>query len=273
MPSEVERRRAARRGDAGRPMSRLLCCRRHRARRDMGAALSLHPPIEGHHIVGCVFQEGESCDGAGGPAAPPTMADVIRERKKKAGGAGLATLRRRIAAAARRHSDSRPDRGCEHARFIRSVVSSWRLAEVFLLCQELEAGAALRDLVTQAELAREPAVALPAALHAQAQDRRWCDVQLCGAGWVLPAHRALLAARCSYFRALLHRHPSGGCRVPLDGPCANMSRAECEALLAALYAGPAAHCRAARHDRHCERGFSSDGNLDIINVEGTGCEY
>lgn len=47
--------------------------------------------------------------------------------------------------------------GCEHARFIRSVVSSWRLAEVFLLCEELEAGAALRDLATQAELAREPA--------------------------------------------------------------------------------------------------------------------
>lgn len=90
------------------------------------------------------------------------------------------------------------------------MVSSWRLAEVFLLCQELEAGAALRDLVTQAELAREPAVALPAALHAQVQDRRWCDVQLGGAGWALPAHRALLAARCSYFRALLHRHPRYG---------------------------------------------------------------
>lgn len=42
---------------------------------------------------------------------------------------------------------------------------------------------------------------------------------------------------------------SGGCRVPLDGPCANISRAECEALLAALYAGPAAHCRASRHER------------------------
>ena len=61
--------------------------------------------------------------------------------------------------------------GCEHARFIRSVVSSWRLAEVFLLCEELEAGAALRDLVTQAELAREPAGALHADLAQAYKDR------------------------------------------------------------------------------------------------------
>lgn len=56
--------------------------------------------------------------------------------------------------------------GCEHARFIRGVVSSWRLGEVFVLGEELEAGAALRDLVTQAELAREPAAALHADLAA-----------------------------------------------------------------------------------------------------------
>ncbi|CAG9122972.1 unnamed protein product [Plutella xylostella] len=74
-------------------MSALLCCRRPRAA-DMGAALS---------------QEG-SCEAAGLPQ-PPTMADVIRERKKKGGGAALGTLRRRIAAAARRPRDPRPDRG------------------------------------------------------------------------------------------------------------------------------------------------------------------
>ncbi|CAG4970231.1 unnamed protein product [Colias eurytheme] len=174
-------------------MSRLLCCLRAR-RHDMGAALS-HP------------QEGEACDGGGLPASPPTMADVIRERKKKAGGAGLGTLRRRIAAAARRPRDSRPDRGCEHARFIRSVVSSWRLAEVFLLCEELEAGAALRDLVTQAELAREPAARLHADLAQLLAERLWCDVEVVGAGWSLGAHRAVLAARCTYFRDLLLRYP------------------------------------------------------------------
>lgn len=66
--------------------------------------------------------------------------------------------------------------GCEHARFIRSVVSSWRLAEVFVLCEQLEAGAALRDLVTQAELAREPAPALHQDL-AQAYRDRYHQIQ------------------------------------------------------------------------------------------------
>lgn len=51
------------------------------------------------------------------------------------------------------------------------MVSSWRLAEVFLLCEELEAGAALRDLATQADLAREPARALHADLAAAYKDR------------------------------------------------------------------------------------------------------
>ncbi|KAL0858654.1 hypothetical protein ABMA27_012480 [Loxostege sticticalis] len=228
----------------------LLCCLCRARRLDMGVALS---------------QEGESCDGAGLPAAPPTMADVIRERKKKAGGAGLGTLRRRIAAAARRPRDSRPDRGCEHARFIRSVVSTWRLAEVFLLCEDLEAGAALRDLVTQAELAREPAAALHADLARAYNERWWCDVELVGAGWSVCAHRAVLAARCTYFRDLLKRYPPSVYRVPLDGACAALSRSEVCASVCALYA---CTCTAPPHANKWECGPNADGDLDIINGDG-----
>ncbi|CAH0602480.1 unnamed protein product [Chrysodeixis includens] len=240
-------------------MSRLLCCLRER-RADMGAALS-HP------------QEGEACDGAGVAAAPPTMADVIRERKKKAAGSGLGTLRRRIALV-RRPRDNRPDRGCEHARFIRSVVSSWRLAEVFLLCEELEAAAALRDLVTQAELAREPAAALHADLAAAYKDRWWCDVELVGAGWSLAAHRALLAARCTYFRDLLQRYPPPCVRVPLEGAGGALSRSELEAALLALYAGPSLSarrplCAVCASAPEWERG-GAEGDLDIISGENSG---
>ncbi|XP_068627178.1 BTB/POZ domain-containing protein 7 [Battus philenor] len=237
-------------------MSRLLCCLRAR-RHDMGAALS-----QPH--------EAEGCDGVAEPVAPPTMADVIRERKKKAGGAALGTLRRRLVAAARRPRDPRPDRGCEHARFIRSVVSSWRLAEVFVLCEQLEAGAALRDLATQAELAREPAAALHADLAAIHRDRWLCDVELVGAGWSLAAHRAILAARCSYFRDLLQRYPSA-CRVPLEGAGASLCREELELCVAALYAGPSACARRLLCDlcSKWERGPKLEPDLDIISGEGT----
>nr|XP_032528353.1 uncharacterized protein LOC116778454 [Danaus plexippus plexippus] len=242
-------------GDVFRPMSRLLCCLLVR-RPDMGAALS-HP------------QEGEACD-AGVPPSPPTMADVIRERKKKAGGAGLGTLRRRLAAATRRPRDSRPDRGtgCEHARFIRSVVSTWRLSEVFLLREELEAGAALRDLATQAELAREPAPALHADLLELFRERWWCDVELVGKGFALPAHRVILAARCSYFRELLMRYPNS-CRVPLEGAGGSLPREELEAAVVAMYAGPAALRSGARCDACCKWERGSEAELDIISVENS----
>lgn len=205
-------------------MSRLLCCLCAPVA-NMGAALS-HP------------QEGDICDGVGGPPAPPTMADVIRERKKKAGGAALGTLRRRLAAATRRPRDSQPDRGCEHGRYIRSVVGDWQLPEVVVLCEEMEAGAALRDLLTQAELAREPAPALHADLAALLHDACWCDVELIGAGWSLAAHRAVLAARSHYFRDLLRGRPPGFCRVPLEGAGASLSREELVAGVRMLYSGP-----------------------------------
>ncbi|XP_026325472.1 BTB/POZ domain-containing protein 7 [Hyposmocoma kahamanoa] len=225
----------------------------------MGAALS-HP------------QDGEACDGAVVVVEPPTMADVIRERKKKAGGAGLGTLRRRLAAAARRPRDARPDRGtgCEHARFIRGVVASWRLAEVRVLCEELEAGAALRDLATQAELAREPAPRLHADLAKAMRDRRWYDVELVGSGWSVRAHRAVLASRCSYFRDLLAKYPSGSVTVALDGVGANLSREEMELVLVALYAGASNICKPHHHDFYQWGGLGSDNDLDIINVDNTG---
>lgn len=231
-------------------MSRLLCCLCAPVA-NMGAALS-HP------------QEGDICDGVGGPPAPPTMADVIRERKKKAGGAALGTLRRRLAAATRRPRDSQPDRGCEHGRYIRSVVGDWQLPEVVVLCEEMEAGAALRDLLTQAELAREPAPALHADLAALLHDACWCDVELIGAGWSLAAHRAVLAARSHYFRDLLRGRPPGFCRVPLEGAGASLSREELVAGVRMLYSGPL-YC-------HTCHKYERSGGAEADEAEcGAGC--
>ncbi|XP_050677939.1 BTB/POZ domain-containing protein 7 [Leptidea sinapis] len=235
-------------------MSRLLCCLRvRRARDDMGAALERQQVGDASDRTVC--------------GAPPTMADVIRERKKKAGGAALGTLRRRLAAAARRSRDAGPERGCEHARFLRSVVATWRPAEVVVLGEQLEALAALRDLHAQAALAREPARPLAADLARLRHARLACDVELRGAGFSLPAHRAVLLARCDHFRDLLRRHPASA-RVPLEGVSASLSRAQLEAVLHALYAGappPADHagslrnCRGGGGGRHASLAMLDDG--------------
>ncbi|GBP92041.1 hypothetical protein EVAR_63720_1 [Eumeta japonica] len=146
-------------------------------------------------------------------------------------------------------------RGCEHGRQLRAIVSSWRVAEVAALRDELEAAAALRDLATQAELAREPAPRLHAALWALHADGWGCDTQLQHRGALFNVHRALLAARCSYFRDLLGNRPDIHGRYRTDGACALLSVEELEAALAALYGGPdyAARAGAGRRCGTCSR--------------------
>lgn len=56
-------------------------------------------------------------------------------------------------------------------------------------------------------------------------------MELVGAGWALGAHRAVLAARCTYFRDLLQRYPAGCGRVPLEGAAAGLSLPELQASL------------------------------------------
>ncbi|CAH2217597.1 jg13526 [Pararge aegeria aegeria] len=149
--------------------------------------------------------EGDACDGV--LASPPTMADVIRERKKKAGGAGLGTLRRRLAAAARRPRDARPDR----AKFVVNVSSCVRVplegaggslsrAEADAVLLTLYAGSAAPRLATCDTCAGE-----------------LCDARLSWAEGAaassygfrsaleLPCHRLLLAARSRFFRSVMSR--------------------------------------------------------------------
>ncbi|KAG6465527.1 hypothetical protein O3G_MSEX015208, partial [Manduca sexta] len=59
----------------------------------------------------------------------------------------------------------------------------------------------------------------------------------------------------------------GCCRVPLEGACAALSRAELEACVRALYAGPGGACRVC--DKYERSG--SEGELDIINVDNSSC--
>lgn len=169
----------------------------------------------------------------------PTMAEVIRERKKKGGmsASSLGTLRRKLANVARRQN-SNNDSGCEHGRYIRGVVSGWRVAEVCLLHEELRNGEILRDVTVQAELAREPAPAVHCDMLT-AYRNRWCaDIEMEYLGVVLPAHRAILCARSGYFRALLTaRDTRNGRRIRLDGLPSHFSVALLEAVLVAVYQG------------------------------------
>jgi len=86
---------------------------------------------------------------------------------------------------------------------MRDLLSGCSLAEVSALCEQYEALAALKDLSVQADLARPPASAKKLDLAALFEARVAADVELVYAGACFPAHRAILAARCPYFRQVI----------------------------------------------------------------------
>ncbi|CAG5015847.1 unnamed protein product [Parnassius apollo] len=160
--------------------------------------------------------------------------------------------------------------GCEHARFIRSVVSSWRLAEVFVLCEQLEAGrraarsarAGRAGTRAGARAARRPArcTARQVVVRRGAGGRR-----LVTGGTSCHTSRQVFvlqgtAAEVSQVVVC------SGCRVPLEGVGASLSKEELQASVRALYAGPAAprrlrpvlqmgeECKSGVRPRHHKRG-------------------
>ncbi|XP_075556472.1 BTB/POZ domain-containing protein 7 isoform X2 [Dermacentor variabilis] len=134
------------------------------------------------------------------PQIPPEMG------RKKRGVAPLLTLRKRLA---RRRW--RASKGFDHAQVFNDFLNSagWTVREVAALVHEYEATAALRELTAQADAARPPARSCRADLGRLLESRLCADVTLAYRGTAFPAHRALLSARCPFFRDLLSEAGGG----------------------------------------------------------------
>lgn len=157
------------------------------------------------------------------------MGVIIRDRKKKT--TGFATLRKKFI---RRRRSSKT---CDHGRMFRELVSDWSTLEVASLLEEYEALAALKDLSVQAELARPPAATFKQDLSSL-YDFKYCtDADLVYRGACFPIHRALLSARCPYFRDLLSGCPGYGARICLELRTSAIDVQMFSALLRYLYTG------------------------------------
>lgn len=160
---------------------------------------------------------------------PGAAGVVIRERRKKV--TGFATLKKKLI---RRRRSSK---ACDHGRVLREFVSNWSPIELSGLLEEYEALAALKDLSVQAELARPPATTFKQDL-AGLYDYKYCtDCELVFRGTVFPVHRALLSARCPYFRDLLAGCPGYGARICLELRSSPVDVALFSSLLRYLYTG------------------------------------
>lgn len=154
---------------------------------------------------------------------------VVRERKKKP--TGFATLKKKFI------RKRRSSKVCDHAKMLRELISVWSPLEVAALLEEFEALAALKDLCVQAELARPPAATFKQDLSAL-YDFKYCtDADLVYRSACFPIHRALLSARCPYFRDLLAGCPGYGARICLELRTATVDVQLFSALLRYLYTG------------------------------------
>ncbi|CAL8300327.1 unnamed protein product [Boreogadus saida] len=151
------------------------------------------------------------------------------DRKKKS--LGLATLKRRFI---KRRKSSR---SADHARQMRELLSGWDVRDANALVEEYEGTAALKELSFQASLARAEAPSLQRNLAALYQHKYCTDVDLIFQDTCFPAHRAVLAARCPFFKSLLSSSPGYGAEVLMDIETAGIDVSMFSALLHYLYTG------------------------------------
>ncbi|GCC27457.1 hypothetical protein chiPu_0005881 [Chiloscyllium punctatum] len=152
-----------------------------------------------------------------------------QDKKKKS--SGLATLKKRFIK--RRKSN----RSADHAKQMRELLSGWDVRDVNALVEEYEGTAALKELALQGNLARPDARTLQRDL-ADLYEYKYCtDVDLIFQDTCFPVHRAILAARCPFFKTLLSSSPEYGAEIMMDINTAGIDLPMFSALLHYLYTG------------------------------------
>ncbi|XP_051883053.1 BTB/POZ domain-containing protein 7 [Pristis pectinata] len=152
-----------------------------------------------------------------------------QDKKKKS--SGLATLKKKFIK--RRKSN----RSADHAKQMRELLSGWDVRDVNALVEEYEGTAALKELSLQGNLARPDARTLQRDL-ADLYEYKYCtDVDLIFQDTCFPVHRAILAARCPFFKMLLSSSPEYGAEIMMDINTAGIDLPMFSALLHYLYTG------------------------------------
>lgn len=117
-----------------------------------------------------------------------------REKKKSS---NLALLKKKLF---RRRKSAK---SADHAKHMRELLCGWDVRDVGLLVKQYEAALAVKELVFQACVARPEASRLNEDLAKLYQFKYCTDVDLIFQDTCFPVHRAILAARCPFFKTLL----------------------------------------------------------------------
>ncbi|GCC34784.1 BTB/POZ domain-containing protein 7-like [Chiloscyllium punctatum] len=120
-----------------------------------------------------------------------------QDKREKKRSSNLALLKKKLF---RRRKSAK---AADHAKHMRELLCSWDVRDVGLLVKQYEAALAVKELVIQACVARPEASRLNEDLAKLYQFKYCTDVDLVFQGTCFPVHRAILAARCPFFKTLL----------------------------------------------------------------------
>ncbi|XP_059841145.1 BTB/POZ domain-containing protein 7-like [Hypanus sabinus] len=120
-----------------------------------------------------------------------------QDKREKKRSSNLALLKKKLF---RRRKSAK---SADHAKHMRELLCSWDVRDVGLLVKQYEAALAVKELAIQACVARPEASRLNEDLAKLYQFKYCTDVDLIFQGTCFPVHRAILAARCPFFKTLL----------------------------------------------------------------------
>ena len=109
----------------------------------------------------------------------------------------IGTLRKKIAKTLK--NGKSPD----YKRHMREMLETWDLKDVSSLVQEYKAMAALKEITTQSDLARETVPTLRSNLRGLYDAKHLTDIVLDYRGTLFPVHRPILVCRCTFFEKKL----------------------------------------------------------------------
>ncbi|XP_078287279.1 BTB/POZ domain-containing protein 7-like isoform X2 [Rhinoraja longicauda] len=150
-----------------------------------------------------------------------------REKKKSS---NLALLKKKLF---RRRKSAK---SADHAKHMRELLCGWDVRDVGLLVKQYEAALAVKELVIQACVARPEASRLNEDLAKLYQFKYCTDVDLIFQGTCFPVHRAILAARCPFFKTLLLSNLDRA-ELVMDISTVGIDMAILSSLLHYLYSG------------------------------------
>ncbi|XP_023216144.1 BTB/POZ domain-containing protein 7-like isoform X2 [Centruroides sculpturatus] len=175
------------------------------------------------------YNQASQTQNACGIFSSTSMDQFSKEKKRK--GTTLSTLRKRLT---RRR---RTSKSYDHGQIFREFLSSWPPRDIIALVEEYEATASLKELSNQAEIARPITNSCKQDLGELFQYKYCSDINLIYQGTVFAVHRAILAARCPFFRELLNSLSSICTEVAVDIDIAGVSVEMFNELLRYLYTG------------------------------------